>query len=195
MSPHICLQRGWKSHCFFSICALEPCEQALAPMPSCSPEIQTPEFNLSHTVCVPPVCIWCSDLSVTHGLPPSAPVFLQVLKLRAPVRPALGSCMTLTVAELPWPSRPSTHFHPGWVTNGPLWPQLITSQQRENVLITGSQSFQRDHLAFQLLLRVYPVFSWEYVWLHACIPVICFVVTTEGLPGQAALAELTGRQF
>lgn len=88
-------------------CAGASWRWVLAPVPSCSPAIQTPEFNLSHTMCLYPVCLWCSDLSVTHVLPPSASLFLQVLEPTAPTRPALGSCITLTVTELPRPSRSS----------------------------------------------------------------------------------------
>lgn len=195
MSLHICLQSGRKSHGFFSICELEPCEQAQAPMPSCTPGIQTPEFNLSHTGCLPPVCIWCSDLLVTHGLPPSAPMFLQVLKLTAPLHPTLSSCMTLTITELPQPSRPSRHFYPGWVTHGPLWPQLITS------LSKGKHAYDQK----SKLSKISPGFPFAFTCLSNVqlgVRVITRLHTCNlpcgdhrGLPGQAALAELTGHQF
>lgn len=109
-------------------------------------------------------------------------------------------CAPPLVPVWPWPSQnylgrpclPDSLTLAGWQTVHSDHSSL-PAYPRENVLITRSQSFQRDHLAFHLLLHVYPVFSWEYVWLHACTPVICFVVTAEGLPGQAALAELTRR--
>lgn len=84
-------------------------------------------------------------------------------------------CALPSVPVWPWPSQnylghpglPDTSTLAGWHTvhsdhnSLPAYP-------RENMLMTRSQSFQRYHLAFHLLLHVYPIFRWEYVRLHTC---------------------------
>lgn len=85
-------------------------------------------------------------------------------------------------------------FHPGWMTNGSLWPQCITNLYWENatdVLIMGTDAF------ICLFLYVLQFSVRGYAWLYACTSIIC--VMPHGLPQgylvKQLLAALTRRQF